>query len=401
MLTFDFQTHIKNFITEEEFKKYQSKKEIIKNRFLTGDLHYWMMLNSYISAKEIEDIQAAANKIRSNSEVFIVIGIGGSYMGSQAIIQALSNLHEKKMPEVIFLGTNLTSEEYTETLNYVKGKEISVNVISKSGTTLEPSIAFDLVMELMTQKYTEKELQDRIFITTDPKEGNLRQLANEKGYTSFNVPTNIGGRYSVLTPVGLLPIAVAGIDIQKLLIGAENGISLLDKSFEYAIIRDILYQKGYPIESFTIYNKKLTYFSEWLKQLFAETQGKQGKGILPISNINTRDLHSLGQFLQEGNPIIFETVIGIEEEKDITLKNYSVTLNELNKIALEKVAIAHEKGKTPSIIMWINQKNEETLGELIQFFMYSAIIGALLMEVNPFNQPGVQEYKQLIQEAIY
>lgn len=398
MIEFDFKTYNSDFNLENE--KYHSICQIIKDKFENGELKYWTTLDSYISKEEVESIKNIAEKIKKNSDVLVVIGIGGSYMGSQAIISAFEKMYEIKKPEIIFLGTGLSSEEYNETLDYIKEKRISVNVISKSGTTLEPSIAFNLVMDLMNIKYSEEELKERVIITTDKEEGLLRKIVNEKGYTSFIVPTNIGGRFSVLTPVGLLPIAVSGVDIDSLLNGASKGMNLLDKAIEYAIIREMLSNQGKIIESYTIYNKKLTYFTEWLKQLFAETQGKVGKGILPISNINTRDLHSMGQFLQEGTNVIFETVIGIKEENDLNIEGYSVTLNELNKIALEKVALAHKNGKTPSILIWMDKKNEENMGQLIQFFIYSAIIGALILNVNPFDQPGVQEYKKLIQESI-
>lgn len=398
MIEFDFKTYNSDFNLENE--KYHSICQIIKDKFENGELKYWTTLDSYISKEEIGSIKKIAEKIKKNSDVLVVIGIGGSYMGSQAIISAFEKMYERNKPEIIFLGTGLSSEEYNETLDYIKDKRISVNVISKSGTTLEPSIAFNLIMDLMNIKYSEEELKERVIVTTDKEEGLLRKIVNEKGYASFIVPTNIGGRFSVLTPVGLLPIAVSGVDIDSLLNGANKGMNLLDKAIEYAVIREMLSNQGKIIESYTIYNKKLTYFTEWLKQLFAETQGKCGKGILPISNINTRDLHSMGQFLQEGTNIVFETVIGIKEEKDLNIERYSVTLNELNKIALEKVALAHKNGKTPSILIWMDEKNEENLGQLIQFFIYSAIIGALLLNVNPFDQPGVQEYKKLIQESI-
>lgn len=398
MIEFDFKTYNNKLNLENE--KYNSIHQIIKDKFENGELKYWTTLDSYISKEEVENIKKIAEKIRNNSDVFVVIGIGGSYMGSKAIISAFEKMYEKNKPEIIFLGTGLSSEEYNETLEYIKDKSVSVNVISKSGTTLEPSIAFNLMMNLMSEKYSEEEIKGRVIVTTDKEEGLLRKIVNEKGYMSFVVPTKIGGRFSVLTPVGLLPIAVGGFDIDALLNGANKGMGLLDKAIEYAVIREMLSNQGKIIESYTIYNKKLTYFTEWLKQLFAETQGKSGKGILPISNINTRDLHSLGQFLQEGKNIIFETVVGIKNEKDLNIEGYSVTLNELNKIALEKVALAHKNGDTPSMLICMDVKNEENMGELIQFFIYSAIIGALLLDVNPFDQPGVQEYKKLIQESI-
>ncbi len=400
MINFDFHKYVSSYVKKEDKVEYLEKAREIKTRFTDGDLKYWNKLDTFISNQEFKKVVNMTDYIRSNCNVFVVIGIGGSYMGSKAVIEALSPMYDRKNPEIIFLGTNLCSEEYYETLEYIKDKEIIVDVISKSGTTLEPSIAFSLVLNLMHEKYSDEELKNRIIITTDPENGDLRNLANLKGYVSFTIPPKVGGRFSCLTPVGLLPIAVAGIDIIKLIEGARSSYERVDRAIEYAVIRDILYKKGKSIESFTVYNPKLYYFTEWLKQLFAETQGKNNKGILPISCVNTRDLHSLGQFLQEGNDIIFETIIGIDKDKMITLDKYDMELNSLNKIAMDKVGLAHSNGHTPSNIITIDEKNEETIGELIHFFILTSIVGALLMDVNPFDQPGVQEYKKLINEEL-
>ena len=400
MINFDFHKYITNYVKKEDKVEYLEKARVIKTRFIEGDLKYWNKLESFISSQELKKIVNMTDYIRSNCNVFLVIGIGGSYMGSKAIIEALSPMYDRKSPEIIFMGTNLCSEEYSEILEYIKDKEVIVNVISKSGTTLEPSIAFSLVMDLMNEKYKEDELKDRIIVTTDPESGDLRELADMKGYVTFTVPKLIGGRFSCLTPVGLLPIAVSGINIIKLIEGARLSYERVDRAIEYAVIRDIMYKKGKIVESFTVYNPKLYYFTEWLKQLFAETQGKDNKGILPISCVNTRDLHSLGQFLQEGHDIIFETVIGIDKDKMVTLDKYDMELNSLNKIALDKVGLAHSNGNTPTNIITIDEKNEGTMGELIHFFILAAIVGALLIDVNPFDQPGVQEYKKLINEEL-
>ena len=347
MLKFDFETYNENFIKKSDLSSYKDKQKKIKLDFLSGDLSQWLSTKTYISEKELKDIKSTAKKIRDICDVFVVIGIGGSYMGAKAVISALEKKNRPRKPEIIFFGNSINAMDYRETLDYIKNKDICVNVISKSGTTLEPSLAFDAVMELMEKKYSESELKDRVFVTTDANKGTLRELVNKKGYKSFVVPDNVGGRYSVLTPVGLLPIAVAGIRIEELLIGAEEAIkNELDDAIKYATIRDILDKKGKSIESYTIYNKRLYYFTEWLKQLFAETQGKDGKGIFPVSNINSRDLHSMGQFLQEGKNIIFETVIGVNDEDDFTVGKYN--LNRLNDIALTSVAQAHKNGYTPS-----------------------------------------------------
>lgn len=401
MLKFDFKTYNSGYVSSDEFVPYSSKNEEIKERFINGDLAHWMNINTYVSSDELNKIKEVSQTIREMCDVFIVIGIGGSYMGSQAVISALSPLYQKRKPEVIFLGKNINPNEYVEVLDYIKDKNIVVNVISKSGTTLEPSIAFDLVKKLMQKKYSEEELCKRIIITTDIKEGTLRKEVEDKGYTSFVVPTIVGGRYSVLTPVGLLPIAVIGIDIDKLLLGAKKSIeSHLDDAINYATIRDILYNHKRIVESFTIYDEKLHYFGEWLKQLFAESHGKENKGILPITNINTRDLHSFGQYLQEGKDVVFETVIGVSSNATIYIEKYHKDLNAINNMAIEKVCEAHSNGHTPSSIIWMDKLDEENLGELIQFFMFAAIIGGLQLGINPFDQPGVQEYKRLINAGL-
>ena len=400
MINFDFHKYVSSYVKKEDKVEYLEKAREIKTRFVEGDLKYWNKLDTFISNQEFKKVVNMTDYIRSNCNVFVVIGIGGSYMGSKAVIEALSPMYNRKSPEIIFLGTDLCSENYYETLEYIKDKEVIVNVISKSGTTLEPSIAFSLVMDVMKEKYSEEKLKDRVIITTDPEKGDLRELANRKGYVTFTVPEQVGGRFSCLTPVGLLPIAVSGINIINLISGAKISYERVDRAIEYAVIRDIMYKKGKTIESFTVYNPKLYYFTEWLKQLFAETQGKAKKGILPISCVNTRDLHSLGQFLQEGHDIIFETVIGIDKDKKVVLDKYDMELNSLNNIALDKVGLAHSNGYTPSNIITIDEKNESTMGELIHFFILTAIIGALLIDVNPFDHPGVQEYKKLISEEL-
>lgn len=401
MLEFDFETYNNKYISVEEKASYKDKIEVIKEKFNSKELEHWLNIKTYIEKEEFTKIKEVAESIRNSCDVFIVIGIGGSYMGSKAVIEALSPIYNRSKPEIIFLGKNINPNEYVEVLEYIKDKEIAVNVISKSGTTLEPSIAFDLVLDLMKNKYDDSELKKRLIVTTDAETGTLRQLVNENNYQSFVVPTIVGGRYSVFTPVGLLPIAVGGVDIEKLLLGVKNAMEKhLVNAMHYAVCRDILYNKGKHIESFTIYDEKLNYVAEWLKQLLAESHGKEGKGILPISNINTRDLHSMGQYLQEGKNVIFETVIGVKNNQTIYIDKYGKDLNQINNMALEKVCEAHNNGPTPSSIIWMKDLNAETLGELMQFFMLATIVGGYLLEINPFDQPGVQEYKRLITDGL-
>ncbi len=400
MIKSEFNKYTAKFISGvDQVKLNKSSKKLIKS-FVDGELAYLNDINSYVSKEELNDIIKVAEYTRNNCDVFIVIGIGGSYMGTKAIMEALLPTFNREKPEVIFLGTNLSSLYYRDVIEYIKDKDVIVNVISKSGETLEPSIAFDIMEYIMKGKYSEEEMKERIIITTDAKKGSLRKKAKEGGYFTFEIPPKIGGRFSVFTPVGLFPLAVMGIDILTLLEGFMSGSEYLDKAFEYAIAREVLFRKGKYVEAFTVYDEKLYYFTEWLKQLFAETQGKNGKGILPISIVNTRDLHSMGQFLQQGKDIVFETTIGIIDEPVIKINKYDKTLQEINRIALEKVCEAHYSDKTPSLVLYASQLDEFNLGELVRFFMTSAIVGALLIDVNPFDQPGVEKYKSLINDAL-
>lgn len=394
MLKFDFKTFMKIDSDDSYEDKIHEIREKLEKKESMLD---WYDVDNTISKKEFEKIVSVSNYVRKNTEVFLVIGIGGSYLGSKAIIDMFQPYFKKDKIEIIFAGFNLSSTYLKELLDYIKDKEVIVNVISKSGTTLEPNITFNAVYELMKEKYTKTQLQKRIIITTDKKKGKLRELVNKEHFISFKVPDNIGGRFSVFTAVGLLPIAVANINITRLLEGVRRGKNDIDKAFIYSIIRDILYKNGKKIESFTVYEPKLYYFTEWIKQLFGETQGKDNKGILPVSIVNSRDLHSLGQYYQQGNPIIFETVINIVNNKDIKVSNKS--LNKINNLASLKVAEAHFN-HTPSNMIYMDYLNEENIGELMYFFMVSASIGAYLLNVNPFNQPGVEDYKKLLMEGI-
>lgn len=394
MLKFDFKTFMKIDSDDSyEDKIHEIRKKLEKKESMLD----WYDVDTTISKKEFEKIVKVSNYVRKNTEVFLVIGIGGSYLGSKAIIDMFQPYFKKDKIEIIFAGFNLSSTYLKELLDYIKDKEVIVNVISKSGTTLEPNITYNAVYELMKEKYTKTQLQKRIIITTDKKKGKLRELVNKEHFISFKVPDNIGGRFSVFTAVGLLPIAVANINITRLLEGVRRGKNDIDKAFIYSIIRDILYKNGKKIESFTVYEPKLYYFTEWIKQLFGETQGKDNKGILPVSIVNSRDLHSLGQYYQQGDPIIFETVINIVNNKDIKVSNKS--LNKINNLASLKVAEAHFN-HTPSNMIYMDYLNEENIGELMYFFMVSASIGAYLLNVNPFDQPGVEDYKKLLMEGI-
>ncbi|WP_456300524.1 glucose-6-phosphate isomerase [Sporanaerobacter acetigenes] len=380
----------------------------------------WVNYPKEFDIDEYERVKLASEKIRKNSEVFIVIGIGGSYLGARACIEALNHnfynmltSEKRNGPEIYFVGNNVSSSYILELLELIDGKDISINTISKSGTTTEPAIAFRIFKEYIEEKYGKEEAKNRIYITTDSKKGALKELASKEGYETFTVPDDIGGRYSILTSVGLLPIAVSGLNIDEIMNGAKDGMEEygvldLDKnySYQYAAIRNVLYRKGKEIEMLTSYEPSLFYLQEWWKQLFGESEGKDLKGIYPSSASFTTDLHSLGQLIQDGRRNIFETVINIEEPKvDMILKEDKENLDGLNflsgktidfvnKKAFEGTLMAHTSGGVPNIILNIEKMNEYNFGKLIYFFEKSCAISGYLLGVNPFNQPGVEEYKK-------
>lgn len=374
-------------------------KEQVKESFLTGELSSWTSLDKYISSSDLEKVKALAKEIKAEADILLVIGIGGSFMGSKAIIEALKPYHEKSNPEIIYLGTDLDAKYYEETFAYLKDKDFYLNVISKSGNTLEPSLAFDLAKKLVEDKYGDL-AKGRIIITTDKENGSLRALADKQAYKSLVIPSAVGGRFSCFTTVGLLPLAVSGINVDELLNGVEGGMRMLDEALDYSYRRKDLEEAGKLVESFTIYETRLSYLAEWLRQLFGETQGKENKGILPIYNLNTRDLHSMGQFLQEGNKIIFETVISSREDSKLVVEKYNKNLGEINYLTSHAVARSHEKGDTPSIFIELERIDEYNLAKLMQFFIYAAIMGALIDKVNPFDQPGVEAYKVELNKSL-
>ena len=391
-----------------------NKKANDKDEFLG-----WLNLPSKPSKREFDKIKKCAKRIQENSDVLLVIGIGGSYLGARAVIEALTstfynyqNKAERKFPQILYVGNNLSTTYVNELIEYIQDKDFSINVISKSGTTTEPAIAFRIFRNLLEDKYGLKEAQKRIYVTTDKQKGALKQLADEEGYETFVIPNNVGGRYSVLTPVGLLPIATAGIDIDKLMKGARfaqekyNDDNLkYNDCYKYAVVRNILYNARKNVEILVGYNPKLHYFIEWWKQLYGESEGKDYKGIFPAGAEFTTDLHSLGQYIQEGQRCLFETILDIQkEDSEIKLSfeednldglNYLAdkTLNYVNQKAMEGTIEAHVEGGVPNIIIEINELNEETIGHLIYFFEKSCAMSGMLLGVDPFNQPGVEKYK--------
>ena len=380
----------------------------------------WLELPTNYDKKEFSRIKKAAKKIKKESDILVVIGIGGSYLGARAVIESLTSTFnnmltdkQRKYPQIIYVGNNLSPNYINELIEYIGDKDFSVNVISKSGTTTEPAIAFRIFREILENKYGIDEARSRIYVTTDKERGALKTLADNEGYEKFVIPDNVGGRYSVLTAVGLLPIATAGIDIDKLMQGAQNAQERYDdpnlkynECYKYAVTRNILYKLYKNTEILVNYEPKMHYFTEWWKQLYGESEGKDQKGIFPAGVDFTTDLHSMGQYIQEGRRNLFETVISIENPKsDITINkdednldglNYLAgkTLDYVNKKAMEGTVKAHVTGDVPNIMLSIENLDEENIGELIYFFEKACAMSGMILGVNPFNQPGVEEYKK-------
>ncbi len=387
------------------------KDEMTKENNMLGWIKH---PQEYYDSEEYKKIKDTAKKIKKNSDVLVVIGIGGSYLGARAVIKALSNSFlEERDTKVIFVGNTLSPNVLKDTISYLEGKDFSINVISKSGTTLEPAISFRIFRELLENKYGLKEAKNRIFVTTDEEKGALRKLAKKEKYETFVIPNDIGGRFSVLTAVGLLPIAVAGINIDDILAGAITGedkysdASLkYNECYQYAVLRNMLYEDGKKVEILASYEPKMQYIEEWWKQLFAESEGKNKKGILPYSTIYTTDLHSLGQYVQDGERTLFETVLEIEtQDKDIKINTDEDNLDGLNYLAGKKLSFvnekamegtikAHTEGGVPNIKISIKDLSPTSIGELIYFFEKACAMSAKLLEVNPFDQPGVEAYKK-------
>ena len=380
----------------------------------------WLELPTNYDKEEFARIKKSAQKIRKESDILLVIGIGGSYLGARAVIEALTSSfcnmlpeNQRKYPQVLYVGNNLSPNYINELIEYIGDKDFSVNVISKSGTTTEPAIAFRIFREILENKYGIDEARSRIYATTDKAKGALKTLAQNEGYEQFVVPDNVGGRYSVLTAVGLLPIAVAGIDIDKLMAGARTAQDRYNdpdvkynECYKYAVARNILYKLYRNTEILVNYEPKMHYFTEWWKQLFGESEGKDQKGIFPAGVDFTTDLHSMGQYIQEGRRNLFETVISIKTpDSDITINpdddnldglNYLAGkgLDYVNKKAMEGTIQAHVSGDVPNIVVEIEKLDEENIGELIYFFEKACAMSGNILGVNPFNQPGVEEYKK-------
>lgn len=394
MVKFDFDTYSKNYIDEEIFNKNFNRKEEIFSKFNNSEMIGW---TRKVDNSIIDEILSLRNEVKSNANCFVVVGIGGSYLGSKAINDIFSDYYEDSSFEIIYLGNNLSSKYIRDTLEYLKNKDFYVNVISKSGNTKEVEVSYELIKSLMNEKYSEEEKRKRIIITTDSNSGKLREEVKKFNYRSFVIPSDIGGRYSLITPAHLLPLSFK-LDIKKLVNGFYSGLELKDEAMYYASIRKSLFDTGKYIENYSVYEENFNYFLEWLKQLFAESEGKDFKGIFPVSTIGTRDLHSLGQFIQEGNPVIFETFIKILNVTDFKYENRR--LDEINNIVLDSVVQAHIKSGVCCNIIEVSEIDEESIGLLCAFFMLSAAYSGYLFDVNPFNQPGVEVYKECLRNNL-
>ena len=414
--------YLQSFIKDDEYAGIISSLQAVHEALHSGkglgnDYIGWLDLPRNYDKEEFNRIKRAAEKIKSNSDVFIVIGIGGSYLGARAAIEFIKspnyNLTAKDTPQIFFTGNSISSDALSELLELCEGKDISINMISKSGTTTEPAIAFRVLRDLLEKKYGKQGAKERIFCTTDKAKGALKQLADKEGYETFVVPDDVGGRYSVLTAVGLLPIAVSGADIDALMKGAADAMSDLsvcdaekNDCYKYALIRNILYNKGKTTEILVSYEPAFAMMSEWFKQLFGESEGKDNKGIFPASVIFSTDLHSMGQYIQDGRRNIFETVVLFDKPKrEIVISHddentdrlnflSGKTMSYVNRQAFEGTVLAHNDGGVPNVVLTLPEMNEYELGYFIYFMEKACAISGYLLGVNPFNQPGVESYKK-------
>lgn len=411
-----------DFIRENDLKGLEAQvkaaHETVNSKSgLGNDFLGWVTLPEDYDKEEFARIKKAADKIRSDSDVLIVIGIGGSYLGARAAIEFLKGPYYNSLrngaPEIYFTGNSISGSDLADVLALCEGKRVSVNIISKSGTTTEPAVAFRVFRKYLEEHYGEEEAAKRIYCTTDKARGTLKALADEKGYECFVVPDDVGGRFSVLTAVGLLPIAAAGADIDKLMAGAKKSMVKYNTPdmaenacYTYAALRNAFYRKGKSIELLVSYEPRFTMMAEWFKQLFGESEGKDNKGLFPASVTFSTDLHSMGQFVQDGSRLMFETVVTFgESDKDVVIEEEAnngdglnflagKTMSFVNEKAFEGTVLAHTDGGVPNLVINIDKPDEENLGELIYFFEKACAVSGYMLGVNPFDQPGVESYKK-------
>ena len=407
----------KHAFLKEEVKDYQPQVDRLHRQLMDGeclgnDYIGWVEWPNSYDREEFERIKATAARLRGMCDVFVVCGIGGSYLGARAAIEMINGLYPQSAPEILFVGNTFSSTYIAQVMDHIRDREVCVNVISKSGTTTETALAFRLLKQFMEEKYGD-EAKTRIVATTDKARGVLKAEADDEGYETFVIPDDIGGRFSVITPVGLLPIAVAGIDIDAMFTGLKNAYADLSDSdleknpaYAYAVCRRILQDQGYDVEMLVNYEPQMAMVSEWWKQLFGESEGKDQRGIFPAAVDLTTDLHSMGQFIQDGSRIMFETVLNVEEspaevlldreEVDTDGMNYLAgkSVDFVNKSAMNGTILAHTDGNVPNLLVNIPEQNEFCLGELFYFFEFACGVSGYLLGVNPFNQPGVESYKK-------
>lgn len=412
--------YLEGFVSEHEYEGMAAQvtaahNTLVNRNGLGNDFLGWVTLPEDYDKEEFARIKAAAARIKEKCDVLIVIGIGGSYLGARAAIELLKspfyNNLKKDTPDIYFVGNNISSAYLNEVLSICEGRDICVNVISKSGTTTEPALAFRIFKKLLEDKYGKEEAKTRIFATTDKAKGTLKQLSDEEGYETFVVPDDVGGRFSVLTAVGLLPIAAAGCDIDKLMAGAREGMKKYSADdnndcYKYAALRNILYRKGKSVEMLVSYDPSFTMMGEWFKQLFGESEGKDNKGLFPASCIFSTDLHSMGQFIQEGARIMFETIVDVKKpaqdlfidplEGNFDGLNFLANQNMsvVNRKAMEGTILAHTDGGVPEVLIEVDDLSAYNVGYLIYFFWRACACSGYLLSVNPFNQPGVESYKK-------
>lgn len=412
-----------NFVRNEEYAKIEPAVKMASDLLYSGkgagnDYIGWVDLPNNYDKDEFERIKKAAKKIQSNSEVLIVIGIGGSYLGGRAALEFVNGVNfnkkvHKGIPEVYFVGNSISSDYLSDIIEILGDRDFSINVISKSGTTTEPAIAFRIFKKIIEDKYGKEGAKERIFATTDKARGALKSMCNTEGYETFVIPDDVGGRFSVLTPVGLLPMAAAGIDIDAVMQGASDAVATYKNDdlenndcLKYAATRQILGRKGKAIEILANYEPSLTMFGEWYKQLYAESEGKDGKGIFPVSANFSTDLHSIGQFIQDGSRNLFETVLWVENaKKNITIETDAENLDGLNFVADKTIQyinskayagtfLAHVDGGVPTMVLEVEKTDAYNFGQLVYFFEKALAISGYMLGVNPFDQPGVEAYKK-------
>lgn len=414
---------IENFVRNEEYAKIQPAVKMASDLLYSGkgagnDYIGWVDLPNNYDKDEFERIKKAAKKIQSNSEVLIVIGIGGSYLGGRAALEFVNGVNfnkkvHKGIPEVYFVGNSISSDYLSDIIEILGDRDFSINVVSKSGTTTEPAIAFRIFKKIIEDKYGKEGAKERIFATTDKARGALKSMCNTEGYETFVIPDDVGGRFSVLTPVGLLPMAAAGIDVDAVMQGASDAVATYKNDdlenndcLKYAATRQILGRKGKAIEILANYEPSLTMFGEWYKQLYAESEGKDGKGIFPVSANFSTDLHSIGQFIQDGSRNLFETVLWVENaKKNITIETDAENLDGLNFVADKTIQyvnskayagtfLAHVDGGVPTMVLEVEKTDAYNFGQLVYFFEKALAISGYMLGVNPFDQPGVEAYKK-------